>query len=134
MLLGALSHSGRFRGVLCEQMTFEHLPEAMHRVLVGLGGTPRVWRTDRMATVVVAGTDRLTVDAAQQAKHYGVEVAVCPSRRAERKGVVEAAVKYTTKSWWRSAPVTTMAEAQASFAVWCVDVADQRTRPGGTVA
>lgn len=133
VLLGALSHSGRFRGVFCEQMTFGHLAEAMHRVLVGLGGTPRVWRTDRMATIVVPGTDRLTVDAAQAAKHYGVEIAVCPPRRAQRKGVVEAAVKYTTKSWWRTAPVTTMAEAQTSFDGWCVDVADERKRPGGTV-
>jgi transposase len=133
LLLGALSHSGRFRGVFCEQMTFGHLAEAMHRVLVALGGTPRVWRTDRMATVVISGTDRLTVDAAQAAKHYGVEVAVCPPRRGQRKGVVEAAVKYTTTSWWRSAPVTTMADAQASFDVWCEEVADQRKRPGGTV-
>jgi transposase len=133
VLIGALSHSGRFRGVFCEQMTFGHLAEAMHRVLVGLGGTPQVWRTDRMATVVVPGTDRLTVDAAQAAKHYGVEIAVCPPRRAQRKGVVEHAVKYTTKSWWRSAPVTTMAQAQGSLDRWSVDVADQRRRPGGTV-
>jgi hypothetical protein len=109
LLLGALSHSGRFRGVFCEQMTFGHLAEAMHRVLVVLGGTPRVWRADRMATIVVAGTDRLTTDAAQAAKHYGVEVAVCPSRRAQRKGVVEAAVKYTTKSWWAARGLTTSA-------------------------
>src|SRR4051794_24091063 len=80
VLVGALSHSGRFRGVFCEQMTFGHLAEAMHRVLLGLGGTPRVWRTDRMATIVTPGSDRLTVDAAQAAKHYGVEIAVCPPR------------------------------------------------------
>jgi hypothetical protein len=93
LLMGALSHSGRFRGVFCEQMTFGHLAEAMHRVLVALGGTARVWRTDRMATIVIPDTDRLTVDAAQAAKHYGVEIAVCPARRAPRKGVVEAANK-----------------------------------------
>jgi transposase len=133
VLLGALSHSGRFRGVFCEQMTFGHLAEAMHRVLVALGGTPRVWRTDRMATIVIPGTDRLTVDAANAAKHYGVDIAVCPPRRAQRKGVVEAAVKYTTKSWWRTAPVATMAEAQASLARWSETVADQRKRPAGTV-
>jgi len=133
VLLGALSHSGRFRGVFCEQMTFGHLAEAMHRVLVDLGGTPRVWRTDRMATIVVPNTDRLTVDAAQAAKHYGVEIAVCPPRRAQRKGVVEAGVKYTTKSWWRSAPVTTPVQAQASLDRWCIDVADERKRPAGTV-
>ena len=133
VLVGALSHSGRFRGVFCEQTTFGHLAEAMHQVLVALGGTPRVWRTDRMATIVVPGTDRLTVDAAQAAKHYGVEIAVCPPRRAQRKGVVEAAIKYLTRSWWRTAKVATMGEAQASLDRWSVEVADQRRRPSGTV-
>jgi transposase len=133
VLVGALSHSGRFRGVFCEQMTFGHLAEAMHRVLVGVGGTPRVWRTDRMATIVVPGPDRLTVDAAQAAKHYGVEIAVCPPRRAQRKGVVEAAIKYLTRSWWRTARVASMAEAQASLDRWSVRVADERRRPSGTV-
>jgi transposase len=133
VLVGALSHSGRFRGVFCEQMTFGHLAEAMHRVLVELGGTPQVWRTDRMATIVIAGTDRLTVDAAQAAKHYGIEITVCPPRRAQRKGVVEAAIKYLTRSWWRSAAVQTMGEAQRSLDRWSVDVADQRRERGGTV-
>jgi transposase len=97
VLVGALSHSGRFRGVFYEQMTFGHLAQAMHQVLVALGGTPRVWRTDRMATIVIPGTDRLTAEAAQIAKHYGIEVAVCPPRRAQRKGVVEAAIKYLSQ-------------------------------------
>jgi transposase len=133
VLIGALSHSGWFRAVFCEQMTFGHLAEAAHRVLVGLGGSARAWRTDRMATIVIPGTDRLTVDAANIAKHYGVEIAVCPPRRAQRKGVVEAAVKYTTKSWWRTAAVSSPAEAQASLDRWSLEVADRRSRPGGTV-
>jgi len=133
VLVGALSCSGRLRAALCEQMTFGHLAEAMHQVLVALGGTPRVWRTDRMATIVIPGTDRLTVDAAQAAKHYGVEIAVCPPRRAQRKGVVEAAIKYLTRSWWRTARVNTMAEAQASLDRWSAQVADERRRPAGTV-
>jgi transposase len=133
VLIGALSHSGRFRAVMTEQMTFGHLAEAVHRVLVGLGGSARVWRTDRMATIVTPGTDRITVDAANMAKHYGVQIAVCPPRRAQRKGVVEAAVKYTTKSWWRTAQVTTITEAQASLDRWSVEVADRRSRSGATV-
>jgi hypothetical protein len=36
---------------------------------VALGGTPRVWRTDRMATVVTPQTGRITADAAALAKH-----------------------------------------------------------------
>lgn len=133
VLIGALSHSSRFRAVFCEQMTFGHLAGAVHQVLVGLGGTPRVWRTDRMATVVIPGTDRLTVEMANLAKHYGVQIAVCPPRRAQRKGVVEAAVKYTTRSWWRTAQVTSPAEAQASLDRWAAEVSDRRARPGGTV-
>jgi transposase len=133
VLVGALSHSGRFRAVFCEQMTFGHLAEAMHRVLAALGGTPKVWRTDRMATIVIPGTDRLTVDAAEAAKHYGTEITVCPPRRAQRKGVVEAAIKYLTRSWWRSAAVQTMGEAQHSLDRWSDDVADQRREDDRTV-
>jgi len=132
VLVGALSHSGRFRAVFCEQMTFGHLAEAAHTILVALGGTSRVWRTDRMATIVAPGTDRLTVDAANIAKHYGVEIAVCPPRRAQRKGVVEKAIQYLTSSWWRTASVTTPARAQASVDRWSVEVADRRDRPDQT--
>ena len=84
-----------------------------------------------MATIVVPGTDRLTVDAANIAKHYGVEIAVCPPRRAQRKGVVEKAIQYLTGSWWRTAPVTTPAQAQTSVDCWSVEVADRRARPDG---
>lgn len=133
VLVGALSHSGRFRAVFCEQMTFGHLAEAIHTILVGLGGTSRVWRTDRMATIVIPGTDRLTVDAANLAKHYGVEIAVCPPRRAQRKGVVEKAIQYLTRSWWRTARASSPAEAQVSLDCWSARVADQRERAGGTV-
>jgi transposase len=133
VLVGALSHSGRFRGVFCEQMTFGHLAGAMHRVLVALGGTPRVWRTDRMATIVTPQTGRITPDAAALAKHYGVAVAVCPARRAQRKGVVEKAIQYMTRSWWRTAAVATIGDAQRGLDAWSVRVADQRKRPGGTI-
>ena len=105
MLVGALSHSGRFRAVFCEQMTFGYLVGALHEVLGALGGTPRVWRVDRMATAVVPGTDRLNPQFAQLAKHYGVEVAICPPHRPQRKGVVEAAVKFIGGRWWRTVQV-----------------------------
>jgi transposase len=133
VLVGALSHSGRFRGVFCEQMTFGHLAAAMHQVLVALGGTPRVWRTDRMATIVTPQTGRITADAATLAKHYGTQIAVCPARRAQRKGVVEKAIQYLTRSWWRTAAVATIGEAQRSLDAWSIDVADARDRPAGTV-
>ena len=133
VLVGVLSHSGRFRAVFCEQMTFGHLAEAVHRILVALGGTARIWRTDRMATVVIPGSNRLTQEMANLAKHYGVDVSVCPAHRPQRKGVVEAAVKYITRNWWRTAQVTSMTEAQQSLERWEMEVADRRSRAGATV-
>ncbi|MCA1690341.1 MAG: IS21 family transposase, partial [Actinobacteria bacterium] len=133
VLVGALAFSSRCRGVISDGMTFAHLVEATDGVLRRLGGTARAWRTDRMATVVVPGTDRLTSQFAQVAKHYGVEVWVCPPRRPQRKGVVEAAVKYVTRSWWRTAPVSSLGQAQADLDRWATGVADRRKRPGGTV-
>jgi hypothetical protein len=56
--------------------SFPHLAEALDGVLRRLGGTARSWRTDRMATFVDPGTNRLRAEAAAMAKHYGVQVAV----------------------------------------------------------
>ncbi len=133
LLVGALSHSGRFRAVVCEQMTFGHLAGALHELLVALGGTARVWRVDRMATAVVSGSDRLNPQFAQLAKHYGVRVDVCPAHRPQRKGVVEAAVKFIARRWWRTARVASPAEAQRSLDAFCADVADARRRGTSTV-
>jgi transposase len=133
VLVGALSHSGRWRGVLCEQMTFGHLAGALHEILEGLGGTPRVWRTDRMATAVIAGTDRLNPQFAQMAKHYGVDVAVCPAHRPQRKGVVEAAIKFIGARWWRTAKAGSMIEAQQSLHAFATTISDARRRDQSTV-
>ena len=111
VLVGALSHSSRLRGCFSEGESFPHLAEALDGVLRRLGGSARSWRTDRMATFVYPGTDRLRPEAAAMAKHYGVQVAVCPANRPQRKGVVEKAIQYVTQSWWRSAPVSTPAQA-----------------------
>ena len=134
VLVGALSHSGRVRGVFADGQTFAHLIEALDGVLRRLGGTAKSWRTDRMATVVYPGTDRLRPEAAAAAKHYGVTVAVCPANRPQRKGVVEKAIDYVTQSWWRSAPVSTLAEAQADLDRWTVAVSDRRRRGRSTVS
>lgn len=132
-LVGALSHSGRFRAVLCEQMTFGHLAGALHEILEALGGSARVWRVDRMATAVIPGTDRLNPQFAQLAKHYGVDVAVCPPHRPQRKGVVEAAIRFLGDRWWRTARARSLAQAQASLDDFCVRVSDRRRRRGSTV-
>jgi transposase len=134
VLVGALSHSGRIRAVFADGMTFAHLVEALDGILRRLGGTAKSWRTDRMATVVYPGSDRLRPEAAAAAKHYGVTVSVCPANRPQRKGVVEKAIDYLTQSWWRAAPVSTLAEAQADLDRWTVAVSDRRRRGRSTIS
>lgn len=134
ILLGTLSHSGRMRGVLAESMDQAHLIEAIDAVLRRLGGTARIWRTDRLATVIVPGTRDVQASFAPVAKHYGAVVEPCPPRRGNRKGVVEAAVKFACGRWWRTMTATTLAEAQVSLDRFCETIADARLRPPGRLA
>lgn len=133
VLVGALSHSGRLRAVFSDGQSFPHLAGALDGVLRRLGGTAKAWRTDRMATVITPGSDRIRAEFAAVAKHYGVGVDICPPRRPQRKGVVESGIGYLARSWWRSAPVATPAQAQADLDRFCACVADARRRENGTV-
>ena len=133
VLVGVLSHSGKFRAHLSERMDQAHLIRGIHQVLVALGGSARRWRVDRMATVLVPGSDRIQPSFAGVAKHYGVAVDPCPPRRPNRKGVVEKAINYLTQRWWRTAAVTDLHQAQQSLDKFCSQVADRRPRHGATV-
>ena len=72
MLVGVLSHSGRFRAWLSSSQDQAHLVEGIDGVLRRFGGTARRWRVDRMATVLVPGTDRIQASFVGVAKHYGL--------------------------------------------------------------
>lgn len=133
LLVGALSHSGRVRGVFSEGMSFPHLAAALDGLLRRLGGTAHSWRVDRMATFVHPGTDRLRAEAAELAKHYGADVSICPAERPQRKGVVERGIDYLTRSWWTSAPVASLAQAQADLDRFCQSQGDRRRRGSETV-
>lgn len=134
VLVGALSYSSKCRGSFSDGMTTGHLVESLDQVLRRIGGTTRRWRTDRMSGVVVPGTDRLTTTFADVAKFYGVSIDICPKGRAKRKGIVEAANRYITQGWWRTAEVSTPAQAQQGLDSFCVTVADERERGDSTVA
>jgi transposase len=114
LLVGALSHSGRWRGVLAASEDFPHLVEALDGVLRRLGGVSDAWRFDRMSTVFNNNTGHVTAAFAAVAKHYGAAVAVCPPRRGNRKGVVEKANHAAAQRWWRTlADEVTFGQAQA---------------------
>lgn len=134
VLLGTLPHSGRTRGVLAESLDQAHLVEAMDAVMRRLGGTARVWRTDRLATVIVPGSRDVQPSFAPVAKHYGAIVEPCPPRRGNRKGAVEAAVRYVCGRWWRTMTAATPEEAQLSLDRFLAGPGDARQRRSGSGA
>ena len=133
LLVGSLSHSSKSRGWFSESDDQAHLIVGIHEVLQRLGGTGRVWRVDRMATVIRPGTSEVQRSFVPVAKHYGVTVVPCPPRHGNRKGVVEKNIDFITRRWWRTARVNSLAEAQASLDRFCVEIADQRRRGDTTV-
>jgi transposase len=129
LLVGALSHSGKWRGVLCESDDQAHLIDAMHRVAVKLGGLSRDWRFDRMASVVYPSSGKVTPSFGGVAKHYGVHVVACPPRRGNRKGVVEKGNHSAAQRWWRSLPDDVSAlEAESRLDEFCLSKGDARLR------
>ena len=129
LLVGSLAHSSRWRGVLAESEDQPHLIEALDGVVRRLGGMTRFWRFDRMATVCHPASGRVSASFAAVARHYGAGVKICPSRRGQRKGVVEKANHSAAQRWWRTlADEHTMVGAQADLDRFCVRVGDARTR------
>ena len=132
VLLGTLPYSGRTRGVLAPATDQAHLIEAMDGVLRRLGGTARRWRVDRMATVIVPGSADVQASFAPVAKFYGAIVAPCPPRRGNRKGSVEAAVRFATGRWWRTLAADSPQAAQVSLDRFWATTGDARLRsPSG---
>lgn len=129
LLVGALPCSGKWRGVLAEGEDLPHLIDALHQVSGRLGGLPKGWRFDRMATVASPNTGKVTAAFAAVAKHYGVHIHLCPPRHGNRKGTVEKANHSAAQRWWRTLPdELTVAQAQASLDAFCARTGDTRTR------
>ncbi len=94
------------RGVFCEQMTFG----ASRR-----GDAPGAAPAGRHAASLADRSDghdrdpgHRPVDRRRPRRRPSTTASrstVCPPRRAQRKGVVENAIKYVTRSWWRPRPV-----------------------------
>lgn len=115
LLVGSLAHSGVWRAVLSPSMDLPHLLAAMTTLVPLLGGVSKVWRFDRMRTVLRAGSDDLTPMFAAFAKHYAVQVVACRPRSGNRKGVVEKNNHTAAQRWWRTlADEVTLEQAQAS--------------------
>lgn len=132
LLVGALAHSGRRRGTLAPAEDQAQLIDALDKTTRKLGGLTKKWRFDRMTTVCHPESGKVTATFAAVAKHYGVQVAICPPRRGNRKGVVEKSNHTAAQRWWRTLPDDVTVEgAQASLDKWCVQRGDARLRAAG---
>ncbi len=130
LLVGALAHSSKWRAQLAPAEDQAQLIAGLDAVTRKLGGLTKKWRFDRMATVCHPESGKVTATFAAVAKHYGVQVAICPPRRGNRKGVVEKSNHTAAQRWWRTLPDDiTVAEAQASLDKWCAQRGDARLRP-----
>jgi hypothetical protein len=128
VLIGALPHSGRWRGWISESIDQAHLVEGLDEVVRRLGGVTRRWRFDRMSTVCHPDSGRLKVSFAPVAVHYQVGIDICPSRHAWRKGAVEKSAHVIAQRWWRTLrDETTLVEAQAGLDRVCAKL-DARAR------
>jgi hypothetical protein len=80
VLIGALPHSGRWRGWLAESTGQPHLVEGLDAVTRRLGGLSRRWRFDRMSTVTQPQTGRLQCRLGRS-RAMAVEVDTTHARR-----------------------------------------------------
>ena len=137
LLVGSLAHSGVWRAVLSPSMDVPHLLAAMTTLLAALGGLTRVWRFDRMRTVLDHKSGDLTPMFAGFAKHHGVQPIVCRPRSGNRKGVVEKNNHTAAQRWWRTLPDgLTLEQAQTSVETFArpQDERPRRTETGKTTA
>jgi len=129
LLVGALSHSSKWRAVLAESEDQPHLIEALDAVVRRLGGCTKTWRFDRMTTVCHPSSGRITATFGPVAKYYAAGVDICPSRHGNRKGVVEKGNHSLAQRWWRTlAEDLSAAQAQTSLDEFCRRVGDARPR------
>ena len=136
-LVGSLAHSGVWRAVISPSMDLPHLLAAMTMLLSLLGGVTTVWRFDRMATVLKAGTSDLTPMFAAFSKHHAVSVVACRPRSGNRKGVVEKNNHTAAQRWWRNLPdELTLEQAQHSLTAFAISQDGRRRegRDGSTTA
>src|SRR5260370_283241 len=88
LLVGALSYSGAWRGVLAECEEQPYLIASLHAVCGRLGGVTRRWRFDRMPAVCHPESGDVTASFAEAAKDYGVIADVWPGRPGLGGGAV----------------------------------------------
>ncbi|MFH8380243.1 Mu transposase domain-containing protein [Kitasatospora sp. NPDC018058] len=97
LLIGTLSTSGRWRGVLSDGDDLPHLVEAIDRLLRRLGGTPGCWRLGRTPVACTVATGQPKPVFAQVARYYGAAVQLGPADHVDPPDEARDAV---LRDWW----------------------------------
>ncbi|MFF1871653.1 IS21 family transposase [Kitasatospora herbaricolor] len=101
LLVGSLTHAGRWGAVLAENEEFPHLVEAMDLVLRRLGGTAGVWQFDRTSAASSPGTGRVAPALAEVARYYRAEIGR-PACRCGRHAMGEGGPGFSAQHWWHT--------------------------------
>ncbi|MFJ9839229.1 Mu transposase domain-containing protein [Kitasatospora sp. NPDC101155] len=97
LLIGTLTTSGRWRGVLSDGDDLPHLVEAIDRVLRRFGGTPGCWRLGRTPVACTVSTGQPKPAFAQVARYYGAAVQLGPADHVDPPDEARGAV---LRDWW----------------------------------
>jgi hypothetical protein len=125
LLVGALSHCGRWRGVLAESE--DQAGAARGRCSAGRVHEAVAVRPDGHRVLPRLRADHGLVRRGRQALRVGVDI--CPSRHGNRKGVVEKGNHSLAQRWWRTLPDDlSPTQAQARLDAFCAGPGDARRR------
>jgi transcriptional regulator with XRE-family HTH domain len=125
LLLGTLAHSSRWRGAAALDRG-----AAPGRHSAGRADPQLALRSDGHR--LPPGSGRITASFGPVAMHYAVELSICPSRRAWRKGAVEKSAHTIAQRWWRTLPDdVTATAAQASLDRLCIKLDGRRRMRDG---
>jgi transposase len=130
MVLGYSRH-------LFAKIVFDQRAETWQQLHVdafeALGGVPAVLVPDNLKAAVIRAAFGVDAEPGLQrsyrelARHYGFKVDPTPPRDPEKKGKVEAGVKYVSRNFLRTLPEALDAdEANRQLGVWCREIAGQR--------
>lgn len=121
---------------LFAQVVFDQKTETWLRLHIeafqALGGVPRTIVPDNLKAAVVRAAFAVDDDAElnrsyrELARHYGFQVDPTPPRSPEKKGKVEAGVKYVKSNALAGRTGEDVTTVRAELARWVVEVAGQR--------
>lgn len=131
MVLGHSRHM--FAEVVFDQReaTWQRLHAA---AFAWFGGVPRVVVPDNLKAAVIRAAFTSSDEGllhrgyVELARHYGFQVDPTPPRSPEKKGKVEAGVKYVVRNFWRprQGVLTDLEAVRSELPRWLLEVAGQR--------